>query len=83
MLNAPDFDRKMLLLATKLSHETEMKNVLLAVLEALLKTLKISKNGETVIEAMALLRCIIRLVLKLLAEPTATKYEYRGPPEHP
>ncbi|KIK65861.1 hypothetical protein GYMLUDRAFT_950153 [Collybiopsis luxurians FD-317 M1] len=72
MVNATDFDRKMLLLATKLSHESEMKNVLLAVLEALLKTLKISNGGETVVEAMALLRCIIRLVLKLLAEPTVT-----------
>ncbi|KAF5385597.1 hypothetical protein D9757_006758 [Collybiopsis confluens] len=73
MVNAPDFDRKMLLLAIKMSHESEMKNVLLAVLEALLKTLKISDGGETVAEALALLRCIIRLVLKLLLEPTATK----------
>lgn len=73
MVNAPDFDRKMLLLATKLSHESEMKNVLLSVLEALLKTLSISSSGETVVEAMALLRCIIRLVLKLLTEPAAIK----------
>ncbi|KAJ3735950.1 meiosis protein SPO22/ZIP4 like-domain-containing protein [Lentinula guzmanii] len=73
MVNSPDFDRQMLLLATKISHESEMKNVLLAVLEALLKTLKISNSGETVVEAMALLRCIIRLVLKLLAEPTTTR----------
>ncbi|KAF8824155.1 hypothetical protein HHX47_DHR9000165 [Lentinula edodes] len=47
MVNAPDFDRQMLLLATKISHESEMKNVLLAILEALLTTLKISKSGET------------------------------------
>ncbi|KAE9404331.1 hypothetical protein BT96DRAFT_853832, partial [Gymnopus androsaceus JB14] len=73
MVNAPDFDRKMLLLATKLSHESEMKNVLLAVLEALLKTLKLSSSGETVVEAMALLRCIIRLVLKLFVDPAAIK----------
>ncbi|KAJ3868076.1 meiosis protein SPO22/ZIP4 like-domain-containing protein [Lentinula novae-zelandiae] len=73
MVNAPDFDRQMLLLATKISHESEMKNVLLAILEALLTTLKISKSGETVIEAMALLRCIIRLILKLLAEPIAAR----------
>ncbi|KAJ3982962.1 meiosis protein SPO22/ZIP4 like-domain-containing protein [Lentinula detonsa] len=73
MVNSPDFDRQMLLLATKISHESEMKNVLLAVLEALLKTLNISNSGETVVEAMALLRCIIRLVLKLLAEPTTTR----------
>ncbi|KAJ3850311.1 hypothetical protein EV368DRAFT_45594, partial [Lentinula lateritia] len=73
MVNAPDFDRQMLLLATKISHESEMKKVLLAILEALLTTLKISNSGETVIEAIALLRCIIRLILKLLAEPIAAR----------
>ncbi|KAJ4477669.1 meiosis protein SPO22/ZIP4 like-domain-containing protein [Lentinula edodes] len=73
MVNAPDFDRQMLLLATKISHESQMKKVLLAILEALLTTLKISNSGETVIEAMALLRCIIRLIIKLLAEPIATR----------
>ncbi|KAJ4485242.1 hypothetical protein J3R30DRAFT_3282666 [Lentinula aciculospora] len=73
MVHALNFDRQMLLLATRISHESELKNVLLAVLEALLKTVKVSNSGETVVEAMALLRCIIRLVLKLLAEPTATR----------
>ncbi|KAF7306235.1 hypothetical protein MIND_00414100 [Mycena indigotica] len=75
MVKAVDFDRKMLLLATQISHESEMKTVLITVLEALLKTLKVEKNngGETVVEAMALVRCIIRLVGKLLAEPTANK----------
>ncbi|KAL0578367.1 sporulation-specific protein 22 [Marasmius crinis-equi] len=56
MVEAPDFDRKMLLLATQLSHNMEMKSVLLNALEALLKTLKGSQDGETVIEAMTLLR---------------------------
>ncbi|KAJ3970196.1 hypothetical protein EV361DRAFT_995881 [Lentinula raphanica] len=73
MVRSPDFDRQMLLLATKVSHESEMKNVLLAVLEALLKTLNVCDNGETVVEAMALLRCIIRLVLKLHAESTTMR----------
>ncbi|KAK1222658.1 sporulation-specific protein 22 [Marasmius sp. AFHP31] len=72
MVEAPDFDRKMLLLATQLSHELEMKSVLLNALEALFKTLKASR-GETVAEAMTLLRCIIRLALKLLVEPTVNK----------
>ncbi|KAK7047207.1 sporulation-specific protein 22 [Paramarasmius palmivorus] len=70
---APDFDRKILLLATQMSHESEMKSVLLVALEALLKTLKASQSGETVLEAMTLLRCVIRLSLKLLVEPTANK----------
>jgi len=51
-----------------------MKTALLSVLEALLKTLKFrNTNGETVVEAMNLLRCIIRMVLKLLVEPAANK----------
>ncbi|KAL0950560.1 hypothetical protein HGRIS_007363 [Hohenbuehelia grisea] len=73
MVKAPDFDRKMLLLATQLSHASEMKGLLLSVLEALLKTLKFSDDGETAVEAMSLLRCIIRLVIKLLAEPAANR----------
>ncbi|EEB90105.1 hypothetical protein MPER_11734, partial [Moniliophthora perniciosa FA553] len=73
MVEAPDFDRKMLLLATQLSHKSEMKSVLLIALEALLKTLKTSQSGETILEAMTLLRCVIRLSLKLLVEPTANK----------
>ena len=72
-MKSPDFDRKMLLLATQVSHESENRRILLAALEALLKTLKLSKGGETVLEAMSLLRCIIKLVLRLLTEPAADK----------
>lgn len=63
----------MLLLATQISHQSEMKAVLLSVLEALLKTLKVGNSGETVVEAMTLIRCIIRLALGLLVDPTANK----------
>ncbi|KAJ7585355.1 meiosis protein SPO22/ZIP4 like-domain-containing protein [Mycena floridula] len=70
MQQSTDFERKLLLLATQLSHEKEMKTVLLAVLEALLKTLKFA-IGDSAVEAMNLLRCIIRMVLKLLLEPAA------------
>ncbi|KAF8798208.1 hypothetical protein BYT27DRAFT_7236741 [Phlegmacium glaucopus] len=73
MLKAPDFDRQMLLLATQISHQSEMKGVLLVVLESLLKTLKIGSGGEIIIEAMRLIRCIIKLVLSLLVEPAANK----------
>jgi hypothetical protein len=73
MLKAPDFDRQMLLLATQISHRSEMKGVLLAVLEGLLQTLKIGSGGEIIVEAMRLIRCIVKLVLNLLAEPAANK----------
>ncbi|KAH9487374.1 hypothetical protein JR316_0001449 [Psilocybe cubensis] len=73
MLKAPDFDRKMLLVATQISHQSEMKPVLLVVLESLLKTLNIGSNGEVVVEAMTLMRCIVKLVLNLLLEPAANK----------
>jgi hypothetical protein len=73
MLKAPGFDRQMLLLATQISHRSEMKGVLLAVLESLLKTLKIGSGGEIIVEGMRLIRCIVKLVLGLLVEPTANK----------
>ncbi|KAH7906954.1 meiosis protein SPO22/ZIP4 like-domain-containing protein [Hygrophoropsis aurantiaca] len=71
MVEAPDFDRKMLLLACRLSHEFELKALLLSVLKALLDTLTFRENMDTVTEAMTLIRCIIRLILKLLGEPAA------------
>ncbi|KIY53662.1 SPO22-domain-containing protein [Fistulina hepatica ATCC 64428] len=74
MVQAPDFDRKMLLLATHLSHQSGLKPLLLVVLEALLKTMKAREsNGEPVVEAMTLIRCIIRLILSLMADPTSKK----------
>ncbi|KAJ7772356.1 hypothetical protein B0H16DRAFT_1685378, partial [Mycena metata] len=57
-----------LLLATQISHESEMKTASLSVLEALLKSLKIESSGGMVVEAITLIRCIIELALKLLVE---------------
>ncbi|KAH7884118.1 hypothetical protein F5I97DRAFT_1969338 [Phlebopus sp. FC_14] len=71
MVVAPDFDRRMLLLACRLSHDSDMKGLLLSVLKALLDTLNHRANVKTVTEAMTLVRCIIRLALKLLGEPGA------------
>ena len=71
MVGAPDFDRNMLLLAAQLSHESDMKTVLLSALEAILHTLKVQENAESVGEAITLTRCIIKLVVKLLSEPGA------------
>jgi hypothetical protein len=73
MVRAPDFDRKMLLLATQLAHDSDMKGLLLSVLDALLQTLNI-RDGDMVIEAMTLIRCAIRLILKLQAAPAANQY---------
>jgi hypothetical protein len=74
MVKASDFDRKMLQLATQLSHERDMKALLLTVLEALLKTLPGGDKGSNMLlDTMTLIRCIIRLNLKLLADPAANK----------
>lgn len=72
MAGAPDFDRKMLLLATQLAHESDMKGLLLSALDALLQTLNI-REDDTIVEAMIVIRCAIRLIHKLLAEPTANR----------
>lgn len=74
MVKAPDFDRKMLLLATQLANDTEMKRLLLSVLEALLETVGSGDNSDSHTEAITLIRCIIRLVLKLMDEPDANRY---------
>ncbi|KAF6758826.1 meiosis protein SPO22/ZIP4 like-domain-containing protein [Ephemerocybe angulata] len=73
MQKAPDFDRKMLLLATQVAHRSEMRLVLLSVLNHLLKTLKFGCSGEIVVEAMTLLRCMIKLILGLLVDPIANR----------
>ena len=66
IVGSPDFDRRMLLLATSMAHESDMKDLLFTVLEALLKTLKRESGLEADVEAITLVRCIIRLVHSLL-----------------
>ena len=78
MVEAPDFDRKMLLLATQLANESDMKTLLLAVLEALLDTVQRQDGQNLHMEALTLIRCIIRLTVKLMAEPGARRSVY-GP----
>jgi hypothetical protein len=68
MANAPDFDRRMLLLATKLAHESDMSVLLLSVLEALIAALGGQNALHSIVEAITLCRCCIRLVLKLIDE---------------
>jgi len=71
MVHAVDFDRKMILLACRLAHDLDMKDLLLNVLKTLLETLNFRENVESINEAMALIRCIVRLIIKLLGEPAA------------
>ncbi|THH10579.1 hypothetical protein EW145_g1240 [Phellinidium pouzarii] len=73
MAVAPDFDRKMLLLATQLAHESDIKSVLLASLEALLKTVQSHGPTDSDIEAVLLARCIIRLVIRLMKDAPTEK----------
>ncbi|PCH33182.1 hypothetical protein WOLCODRAFT_93070 [Wolfiporia cocos MD-104 SS10] len=74
MVIAADFNKKMLMLATRLANEADMKKLLLSVLEALLRTMKTRGDGSELNgEAITLIRCIIRLVLQLMAEPGSNR----------
>ena len=68
MAKTSDFDRRTLLLATQISHEADMKTVLLASLEALLRTLRSHGPVDSDVEGICLARCIIRLVIRLMKE---------------
>ncbi|KAI0697156.1 hypothetical protein BC835DRAFT_1413864 [Cytidiella melzeri] len=74
MASAPDFDRKMLLLATQLANDSDMKALLLSVLETLLRTIQKQPGRVFHIEGLSLIRCIIRLVVKLMGEPAANSF---------
>jgi hypothetical protein len=65
MIKAPDFDRKMLLLATQLAHENKLKPLLLAVLEGLLKTMRTDGKAplESEVEALTLIRFVLYIPL--------------------
>ena len=76
MAKAADFDRKMLLVATQLAHETDLKRVLLVSLEALLNTVRSHGSGDTDVEAILLARCIIRLVIRLMKEAPTDEGRY-------
>ncbi|OJA21094.1 hypothetical protein AZE42_07730 [Rhizopogon vesiculosus] len=71
VVHAVDFDRKMILLACRLAHDLDMKDLLLNVLKALLDTLNTREKVGSITEAMTLIRCIIRLIIKFLADPVA------------
>lgn len=53
---APDFDRKVLLLATQMAHDGGMKRLLLNVLSSLLESISGDSELQSEIEAMILVR---------------------------
>ncbi|KAI0063230.1 hypothetical protein BV25DRAFT_1899548 [Artomyces pyxidatus] len=73
MVQASHFDRKMLLMATRLAHESDLKNLLLFVLQELLKLVRNRESIEADVEPITLVRCMIRIVLRLLADPANDK----------
>lgn len=73
MVQAPSFDRKMLLMATQMAHESDMKNLLLIVLLELLSSVRGREGLDADVEAITLIRCMIRLVVRLLSDPVADK----------
>ncbi|KAG8806313.1 hypothetical protein FRC17_005082 [Serendipita sp. 399] len=74
MARAPDFDRKMLLLATSLARDAQDRTLLHAVLVALLDTLKSDGQEDGNQERITLIRCMIRLVLQMMEDPDADLY---------
>ena len=75
----------MILLATRMANESDMKTLLLTSLEALLQTLKRGENLEDDIEAITLIRCIIRLVSSLLDDPVSNQqvFDFQEPSLQP
>ncbi|KAF8525122.1 hypothetical protein BU17DRAFT_42114 [Hysterangium stoloniferum] len=71
MVQAKDFDKRMLLLATQLAHDANLKTLLLTILDSLLSFLKCQGGFENEIEALTMVRCIIRLVIELIKQPAA------------
>ena len=56
MTDAPDFDRKMLLVATQLAHEHQMKYLLLNILEAMAGSLSSAAGTSSTVEGLTLVR---------------------------
>ena len=75
MTEATDFDKKMLLMATRLAHESDLKHLLLSVLQELFKSVEADDGLRNETEAITLIRCMIRLTLRLIADPgTGNRY---------
>lgn len=58
MVQAKKFDRKMLLLATQLAHDANLKMLLLTVLDSLLKFLRSDGGSDNEVEALTMVRYV-------------------------
>jgi hypothetical protein len=58
-------------MATRLAHGSDLKNVLLSVLQELLDLVRAQKTTEMNVEPITLVRCMIRLILRLIADPAS------------
>lgn len=65
LVKAFDFQKKMILLAIRLAHDTDNKAILLASLGALLNTLRSDAKTSVAAESLLLVRCIVRLLITL------------------
>lgn len=72
------FDCRMLLLATSMAYESDMKNLLLTISKALLKTLKCRGGVEADMEAVTPVWCIVWLVHLLLDNKPHNGYALSG-----
>ncbi|EJD55026.1 hypothetical protein AURDEDRAFT_50807, partial [Auricularia subglabra TFB-10046 SS5] len=68
MAKAPGYDRKMLLLATQLAHERDLKPLLVAILEALLTDLRAQTGIDNEVEAVTLIRQAVSLLSHTTSE---------------
>lgn len=73
MARGTHFDRKMLLLATRLAHESDLKSLLLSVLQELLAAVLAQDGFDGDTEAITLIRCLIRLVVNFVDDPSTRK----------
>ena len=89
MINASDFDRKMLMLAMNLARQLENQSLLHAILERLLETLRKDGDVDEAVQRFTLIRyvslhclsrclmfgrCLVRLTLSLMELPSAETY---------
>lgn len=73
MVQATHFDRKMLLLVTRLAHESDLQGLLHSVLEELLTAVLAQEGFDGDVEAITLIRCLIRLVVIFISDPNTRK----------
>ena len=80
MVGAPDFDRRMLFLATQLAYENKMRNLLLKVLWSLLQSLQTDRVLESKfegrsIEGITLIRFVVGLIHNMYSIFTTTSQD--------